>query len=71
MQTRAQHPAHAADIELWSLEDAEAWKEAELCDDFETWMDEDCLLDNDLWMDAEAGSGISPESLNRLGIRAS
>lgn len=71
MQTATHSEVSRRELELWTLEDAETWKEAELCADSEVWMDEDPLLDNDLWLDGDCGEGLTLESLGRLGIRAS
>ncbi len=59
------------ELELWTLEDADTWKEADLFSDSEVWTEEDPLLDNDLWMDTGGGDSLSLESLGRLGIRVS
>ena len=69
MQPRTQPQVDRQELELWSLEDADTWKEAELFSDNEVLMDEDHLLDNDLWMDTDCGDVLSLESLGRLGIR--
>ncbi len=69
--TTTQTNATLNDLELWTLDDAEAWKEAEVGSAPEMWMDEDPLLDNDLWMDGMSGDSLSVESLGRLGIRVS
>ena len=68
MQTTARSEVSRQELELWTVEDAETWKEAELFADSEVWLDEDQLLDNDLWMDTDCGE-LSIESLGRLGIR--
>ena len=72
MQTATTHSeVNRQELELWTLEDAETWKEAEFFAETEVWMDEDPLLDNDLWMDGEGGAELTLEGLNRLGIRVS
>ena len=69
MQPRTHSQVSLQELELWTLEDAETWKEAELLTDNEVLLDEDLLLDNDLWMDSDCTEGLSLESLGRLGIR--
>ena len=69
MQPRAGSEIRRRDVELWTRDDAEAWKEAEASSASEAWMDDDFLLDNDLWTDGDAGETLSLSSLRRLGIR--
>ncbi len=69
MQTRTQMEVTPNDLELWTLDDAEAWKEAEGGSSSDLWMDEDPVLDNDLWM--EGADVLSISGLGRLGIRVS
>ena len=58
----------ANDLELWTLDDAEAWKEAEVGSAPDAWIEEDPLLDNDLWMEGADTDSLSIEGLGRLGI---
>ena len=69
MQPRTHSQVNRRELELWTLEDADTWKEAELFSDNEVLVDDDHLLDNDLWMDTDCGDVLSLESLGRLGIR--
>ncbi len=69
MQARTQPELLTNDLELWTLDDAEAWKEAETSPD--RWIDEDPLLDNDLWMEGTDCDSLSIEGLGRLGIHIS
>ncbi len=69
MQARTQTELKAIDLELWTLDDAEAWKEAEKGLAPNMWIDEDPLLDNDLWMEGSDVDTLSIEGLGRLGIR--
>lgn len=71
MQPRTHSQASRQELELWTLDDADAWKEAELFADSEAWTDEDPLVDNDLWTDADCVSGLTIEGLGQLGIRVS
>ena len=69
MQPRTHSEASGQDLELWTLDDADAWKETELFADSEAGTEDDPLLDNDLWMDTDCGDVLSFETLGRLGIR--
>ena len=71
MQARTQTELKANDLELWTLDDAEAWKEAEVGSTPDMWQDEDSLLDDDLWMEGTDYDTLSIEGLGRLGIRVS
>ncbi len=71
MQTRTQMEVTPNDLELWTLDDAEAWKEAEVGSSSDLWLDEDPLLDNDLWMEGADSDSLSINGLSRLGIRVS
>ncbi len=71
MHPRSHVDASSSDFELWTLDDAEAWKEAELDADSEAWLEEDLVLENDLWMDADLGGTLSIRSLGQLGLRIS
>ncbi len=57
------------DLELWTMDDAEAWNEAALCPDLDIAMDDDPMLDNDFWMESDSCEVLSIEGLGRLGIR--
>ncbi len=67
MQATTQTQVTLNDLELWTLDDAEAWKEAEIGAP-NMWKDEDPLLDNDLWMEGAECNSLSIEGLGRLGI---
>ncbi len=69
MHARTQTEIKTTDLELWTLDDAEAWKEAETGSAPNMWLDEDPLLDNDLWMEGSDVDSLSIEGLGRLGIR--
>ena len=69
MQRRTQTELKADDLELWTLDDAEAWKDAEVGSTPDAWLDEDPLLDNDLWIEGADYDTLSIEGLGRLGIR--
>ena len=68
MQPRSLMEVTTNDLELWTLDDAETWKEAEVCPIPEGWAD-DPLLDNDLWMENTDCGSLSIEALGQLGIR--
>ncbi len=57
------------DLELWTMDDAEAWNEAARCADLDASMDEDPVLDNDFWLENDSCEVLSVEGLGRLGIR--
>ncbi len=69
MQARTQLEVTPNDLELWTLDDADAWKEAEVGSTSDLWMDDDPLLDNDLWMEGSDCESLSVAGLGRLGIR--
>ena len=69
MQPRTHSEVSRQELELWTLEEADSWKDAELFSDGEAAIEDDILLDNDLWMDTDCGDVLSFESLGRLGIR--
>lgn len=71
MQTRTQMEVTPNDLELWTLDDAEAWKEAEGGTSSDLWMDEEQLLEDDLWMDGADSDSLSFSGLGRVGIRLS
>lgn len=71
MQARTEGDASRNHPELWTLDDAEAWREAELDSDVDMWMDDCPVLDDDLWMDSGIGETLTVRSLGQLGIRVS
>lgn len=70
MQPSSHSQVSSNDLEIWTLDDAEAWREAERCPEFEG-LEDDPVLDNDLWMDADLDGALSIRALGRLGIRVS
>ncbi len=56
------------DLELWTMDDAEAWNEAARCSDMDGAMDDDPMLDNDFWLENDSCEVLSVEGLGRLGI---
>ena len=71
MQARTQLELRTNDLELWTLDDADAWKEAEVGTPPDLWMDEDPLLENDIWMEGADCDTLSVGGLGRLGVRVS
>ena len=69
MEARSRFELTQNDLELWTLDDAETWKEAEAFAKSQLWIDDDPVLDDDLWMEGEEGGSLSMRSLGRLGIR--
>ena len=56
------------EIEQWTSDDAEAWREAQRCAESEGWLDEEPLLESDL-IGTDAGDTISIGGLGRLAVR--
>ncbi len=71
MQTRIRPELTINDLELWTLDDAEAWNAAENRLVSEVRIDDDPLLDDDLLMAGETPATLSIRGLERLGIRVS
>ena len=70
MRARTLTEVNSNDLDLWTLDDADAWKDAERGLGPETWTEDDPVLENDLWMDDRC-EVLSVRGLNRLGIRMS
>ncbi len=70
MEARTLSEVNSNDLDLWTLDDADAWKEAERSLGPDLWTEEDPVLDNDLWMD-DCLEVLSVRGLGRLGIRVS
>lgn len=68
MRARPQTDLTPNDLELWTLDDAEAWKEAETGSTVDLWLEEDPVLDSDLWMEGADHDSLSLEGLGRLGV---
>jgi len=71
MQVTSLSELTSNELELWTLDDAEAWKEAEVGPAPEKWMEEDPLLDCDLWMEGPDTDTISIHGLGRLSLHFS
>ena len=69
MRREAHSATDRRESELWTRDDAELMRDADLGSDPESWMDDDLLLDGDLWADTE--DDLSAAGLRRLGIRVS
>ena len=70
MEARSRLELAQNDLELWTLDDAEAWKEAEDFARSQRWADDDPVLDDDLWLEGEESGTLSIRGLGRLGIRS-
>ena len=64
MQPRTSSRFRHRDVELWTRDDADAWREAQLEPIPDAWTEDDVLLDSDLWLEDPL------PSLQLLGIRA-
>ena len=69
MEARSRMELTPNDLELWTLDDAESWKEAETIATSEAWVDDDPVLDNDIWLGDDDSGTLSVRGLGRLGIR--
>ena len=69
MQANTLTEVAANDLELWTMDDAEAWNEAARCSELDVTMDDDAILDDDFWMESDSCEVLSIEGLGRLGIR--
>ena len=70
MQASTVTEAAMNDLELWTMDDAEAWNEAARSSDMDIALDDDPVLDNDFWLENDSCEVLSIEGLGRLGIRA-
>ncbi len=70
MQATTLTEVAANDLELWTMDDAEAWNEAARNSELALALDDDSMLDDDFWMESDSCEALSMESLGRLGIRA-
>ncbi len=68
MQANAITEVAMNDLELWTMDDAEAWNEAARDSELAVAMDDDPMLDDDFWMESDSCEVLSVEGLGRLGI---
>ncbi len=70
MDARSRMELTPNDLELWTSDDAESWKEADTFAASQAWADDDdLLLDNDLWMEGDDGCMLTVRGHGHLSLR--